>query len=300
MPELPEVETIRRGLAAIVEGARIEKVVLNRPDLRFPFPPGFVKRLTGQTITATGRRAKYLLLALSSSETWLSHLGMTGGYRFTDGALAEPSRLRPAANVPSHDHVIVDLTTADGKHRQLIYADSRRFGFMDLYAEPDACRFLAGLGPEPIGNAFSAAWLAARWAGKRAPVKAALLDQRHVAGLGNIYVSEALHRAGIHPKCPVGKLVTSKRVPRQELEALVAAIRNVLAEAIAAGGSTLRDYRNAGGGEGYFQHRFTVYGRAGEPCLKPSCAGSIERLVQSGRSSFYCPRCQYFGRPKSG
>ena len=274
MPELPEVETIRRGLAPLIEGAHIDKVTLNRPDLRFPFPKHFAERLTGSTIVATGRRAKYLLFSLSSGETWLSHLGMTGSYRFADQPLAEPTRLNPASPDRVHDHVILDLAVPDGPRRRLIYTDARRFGFMDLFRDPQDCRFLKDLGPEPTGNAFSAQGLAARWSGKRAPVKTALLDQSHVAGLGNIYVCEALHRAGIHPQCPVGSLVAAKGAPRPELDALVAAIRDVLAEAIEAGGSTLRDYRNAGGGEGYFQHSFAVYGRAGEPCLTPGCAGS--------------------------
>ncbi len=292
MPELPEVETVRRGLAPLIAGSRITGVTLNRPDLRFAFPHDFAGRLTGRTITTVGRRAKYLLIELDSGETLLSHLGMTGAYRVTDAALAEPTRLLPAAQAAGkHDHVVFALERAEGP-AHLIYTDARRFGFMDIFADPLTCRWLAHLGPEPLGNSLTAVHLAESFAGRTAPVKAGLLDQRVVAGLGNIYVCEALWRARVAPATPVGRLVAEDAGPTPALENLVRAVRGVLEDAIAAGGSTLRDFRNADGGAGYFQHSFDVYGRAGEPCRKPDCTGTITRIVQAGRSSFYCPVCQ--------
>lgn len=292
MPELPEVETVRRGLAPYVEGARIEKVTLNRKDLRFPFPRGMAKTLEGKTIDAVGRRAKYLLFRLSSGETLLSHLGMTGNYRFADVAFKEPSRYFEPDQDARHDHLLLALAHPRHGRLTLIYNDARRFGFMDLHRDEAESHFLDGLGPEPLGNDFNAAEMALRFKGKSAPMKAALLDQRVVAGLGNIYVSEALHRAHIRPQTKAGKLVLKSGAPGRRLEDLAAAVRMVLTEAIEAGGSTLRDFRAADGGSGYFQHRFAVYDRAGEPCPTPNCKGTIKRIVQSGRSSFYCPVCQ--------
>jgi formamidopyrimidine-DNA glycosylase len=292
MPELPEVETVRRGLAPYLEGAMIDTVTLNRKDLRVPFPRGFVKSLEGRTILSVGRRAKYLLFRLDSGKTWLGHLGMTGGFRFADFRFKEPSRYYEPGEDIKHDHVVIHLTHPARGKLTLIYSDARRFGVMDLFERDEDSPYLAGLGPEPLGNQFSAEEMAARFAGKSAPIKAALLDQRVVAGLGNIYVSEALHRAHIRPTTRAGKLVLKSGKPSARLELLADGVRTVLTEAIEAGGSTLRDFRGADGGSGYFQHRFAVYDREGEPCPTPGCTGTIRRIVQSGRSSFYCPVCQ--------
>jgi formamidopyrimidine-DNA glycosylase len=291
LPELPEVETVRRGLQPYVEGARIVGVKLNRKDLRFPFPKGMAKTLVGKTIESVGRRAKYLLFRLSSGETLLSHLGMTGSYRFEGFAFKEASRYFEPDQNEKHDHLRLELEHQRHGALSLIYNDARRFGFMDLFRD-DESPFLADLGPEPLGNEFNAAEMAARFKGRAAPIKAALLDQRVVAGLGNIYASEALHRAHIRPQTAAGKLVLKSGAPSSRLHDLAEAVRAVLADAIEAGGSTLRDFRAADGGSGYFQHRFAVYDREGEPCPTPGCKGKIKRIVQSGRSSFYCPVCQ--------
>lgn len=291
MPELPEVETVRRGLAPFLEGARIERVVLNRPDLRFALPDKLPERLEGLTIAAVARRAKYLLMRLSNGQSLLSHLGMTGVWRFAERLdLADPSRYHPVAG--GHEHVVITLGHPRHGPLHLIYADPRRFGFIDLIGADTESRFLASLGPEPLGNEFSAESLAGSLAGRLAPIKTALLDQRLVAGLGNIYVCEALHRAHIRPTVPAGRLVRSTGEPKPALTALVEAVRLVLAEAIDAGGSTLRDFRAADGQTGYFQHRFAVYDREGAPCPTPTCTGTIARMVQAGRSTFYCPACQ--------
>lgn len=292
MPELPEVETVRRGLEPWVQGARIDKVTLNRKDLRFPFPNGMAKKLEGATIDSLGRRAKYLLFRMSSGHTMLSHLGMTGSYRFEGRKFKEPSRYYEPDQDQKHDHLRVDLTHPDNGPLTLIYNDARRFGFIDLFRDEADCTFLAGLGPEPLGNQFNAIQMAERFRTKKAPMKAALLDQRVVAGLGNIYVSEALHRAHIRPTTEARKLVLKSGAPSKRLEDLAEAVRLVLLEAVEAGGSTLRDFRDAEGGAGYFQHSFAVYDRAGEPCPTPGCTGTIRRIVQSGRSTFYCPACQ--------
>ncbi|SFZ84961.1 DNA-(apurinic or apyrimidinic site) lyase [Devosia enhydra] len=301
MPELPEVETVRRGLAPFLEGARIMRVGLNRADLRFPFPPGFAEAISGKRILTVGRRAKFLLIGLEAGPTIISHLGMTGSYRFLAAdsqgpALAEPSRYRPGDATGKHDHMEWGLDHPRLGALTLLYADPRRFGFIDLAEDADKSPWLSDLGPEPLGNGFSAPMLAQRFAGRKAPVKAGLLDQRVVAGLGNIYVVEALHRAHIHPETPVGALVTKAGGPTAALERLAEAVPAVLREAIAAGGSTLRDFRAADGELGYFQHSFKVYGREGEPCPTPGCTGTIARIVQSGRSSFFCPVCQKRGR----
>ena len=292
MPELPEVETVRRGLAPWLEGARIDKVTLNRKDLRFPFPRRLKAALEGKAIDSVGRRAKYLLFRLSSGETLLSHLGMTGSYRFEGLKFKEPSRYFEPDQDPKHDHVRIAVTHPKHGPLVLIYNDARRFGFMELFRDEAESPFLAGLGPEPLGNAFNAVEMAERFRGKKAPMKAALLDQRVVAGLGNIYVSEALHRAHIRPTTQAGRLVLKSGAPSKRLEALADAVRVVLMEAVEAGGSTLRDFRAADGGLGYFQHRFAVYDREGEPCPTPGCTGTIKRIVQSGRSTYYCPVCQ--------
>ena len=293
MPELPEVETVRRGLEPYVTGARIDKVTLKRKDLRFPFPEGFQQALEGATIESTGRRAKYLLFRLSNGKTWLSHLGMTGTYRFEDFKFKEPSRYYEPTEDRKHDHLILELTHPTHGQMKLIYNDARRFGFVDLFENEGDSPLLAELGPEPLSNAFNAAEMAERFAGKKAPMKAALLDQRVVAGLGNIYVSEALHRAHIRPDVAAGTLVLKSGKPSKRLEDLADGVRTVLIEAIDAGGSTLRDFRAADGNSGYFQHRFAVYDRENEPCPTPGCRGVISRIVQSGRSTFFCPVCQH-------
>ena len=282
MPELPEVETVRRGLAPHLVGARLAQVEQRRPDLRFPLPERFAARLTGATVTSLERRAKYLRAHLDTGETLVCHLGMTGRFLVED--TAPGGFVHPAGDDPKHTHIV--LTTDAGV--SVSFNDARRFGYMDLIATEALERhpWFAGLGPEPLGPDFGPRVLADAFAGRRQSVKATLLDQRVVAGLGNIYVCEALHRAAIHPERPAGE-VSAPRLKR-----LAAEIVATLEEAIAAGGSTLRDYRNAEGDLGYFQHAFKVYGREDDPCTKPRCRGVVRRLVQSGRSSFFCPTCQ--------
>jgi formamidopyrimidine-DNA glycosylase len=282
MPELPEVETVRRGLAPTLEGHRLVRVRQLRPDLRFPFPDGFVQRLTGATITRLDRRAKYLLGHLDRGDTLVMHLGMTG--RFEVDGLTPGEFDRATDPDPRHAHVIFE-TEAGG---MVTYYDPRRFGFMGLTptAQLELHPWFAGMGPEPLGPDFTADTLINAFAGRKQGPKTLLLDQRVVAGLGNIYVSEALHRVGVSPLKPAGS-ITKKRIPP-----LVAAIKDVLAEAVEVGGSTLRDFAAADGALGYFQHRFRVYDREGEPCPTPGCGGTIARVVQAGRSTFYCPKCQ--------
>ncbi len=286
MPELPEVETVRLGLQPVFEGARIEAVELRRPDLRFRFPARFAERIEGRVVASLGRRAKYLLADLDDGTRLIMHLGMSGSFRIEDaGASTTPGIFyHPRDKQAVHDHVVFHLSN----RQAVVYNDPRRFGFMDLADGPDdaVSPHLAGLGLEPVGNAFGGAALAGLLSGKRTPLKAALLDQRIIAGLGNIYVSEALHRAGLSPLRPAGTLDTA------ETERLATAIRDVLGEAIAAGGSSLRDHRQANGELGYFQHAFRVYDRAGEPCPTPGCGGVVQRSVQSGRSTFHCLLCQ--------
>ena len=273
---------MRRGLAPHLVGTRLASVEQRRPDLRFPLPERFPERLTGATITALERRAKYLRAGLDTGETLVCHLGMTGRFLVEDHT---PGRfVHPAGDDPKHTHIV--LRTDAGV--SVSFNDSRRFGYMDLIATEALERhpWFAGLGPEPLGPDFGAAMLARAFDGRRQSVKATLLDQRVVAGLGNIYVCEALHRAAIHPERSAGEVPTSK------LKRLAGEIVATLEEAIAAGGSTLRDYRNAEGSLGYFQHSFRIYGREDDPCLKPRCRGVVRRVVQGGRSSFYCPVCQ--------
>lgn len=291
MPELPEVETVRRGLEPWLKGARIDKVTLNRADLRFPFPQGLAAALEGQSVTHVGRRAKYLLMTISNGKTLLSHLGMTGSWRFAEHGIDKPPRYYEPGTEPKHDHMIWQLSHPEHGESHLIYADPRRFGFIDLYDDLAASPYLEGLGPEPLGNDFSAAGMAAAFRGKKAPIKAALLDQRIVAGLGNIYVAEALHRAHILPDIEARSLVRADGTPKPALDALAGAIREVLIAAIEVGGSTIRDFRSVEGA-GYFQHNFAVYDREGDPCPAPLCTGIVRRIVQSGRSTFYCPVCQ--------
>lgn len=293
MPELPEVETVRRGLEPYLESATIRDVTLFRPDLRFAFPAQFAPRLMGRRIETLGRRAKYLVFTLSDGAVWLSHLGMTGAFFIDDVSLDGPSRLNRADESGRHIHFSARLAHPVHGQLTLNYADPRRFGFMDLYEKEAPNRFLDGLGPEPLGNQLSSDFLGAAFAARKGPVKTVLLDQRVIAGLGNIYVCEALHRAGISPLRSAASLVDGKGRPDPALERLATAIRVVLEDALEAGGSTLRDFRNAEGQPGYFQHRFAVYGREGAPCLADGCGGVVERAVQAGRSSFFCPVCQH-------
>lgn len=298
MPELPEVETVRRGLLPAMEGRIIIQARVNRPDLRWPFPPRMAERLTGARVLTLRRRSKYILADLSTDETLLIHLGMSGrmlisppppagegqgeGVAPDRATLGEWHHHHPAPE--KHDHVVLDMDSGT----RITFNDARRFGAMDLMptATADAHPLLSQLGPEPLGNAFSGPYLAARLKDRNTPIKSALLDQHIVAGLGNIYVCETLYRARIHPARKAGRISESRAA------ALVPLIRDVLAEAITAGGSSLRDYRQADGELGYFQHSFQVYGREGEPCQTEGCTSTIRRIVQSGRSSFYCPTCQ--------
>ena len=288
MPELPEVETVRRGLEPAMVGAALTRVEARRPDLRFPLPPRFTARLKGKSVLALSRRAKYLLAELSSGEVLIMHLGMSGRFLVAapDGGLSAPGEFAlDAGKASAHDHIVFHLSNGF----TVTYNDVRRFGFMDLVARTDleACTHLAGLGVEPLGNALDGPLIETLFAGKAAPLKAALLDQRLIAGLGNIYVCEALHRAGLAPARAAGTL------DADEAARLAAIIRDVLAEAVAAGGSTLRDYAQTDGSLGYFQHRFRAYDREDEPCSTPGCGGRIERFVQSGRSTFWCSACQH-------
>ena len=288
MPELPEVETVRRGLAPVMEGATIAAVEQRRADLRFVFPDGFADRLTGRRITALNRRAKYLLAELDSGEVLVMHLGMSGSFRIT--AKDKKARDKNAA----HDHVVLHLQRANAENCIVIYNDPRRFGFMTLVDRRhiDSHKLFAGLGIEPTGNALDPAALAGKFAGRAAPLKAVLMDQKIIAGLGNIYVCEALWRARLSPRRAAGTLVRRDGTAGERLDRLTQAVRAVIADAIAAGGSSLRDYVHADGSLGYFQHDFAVYDRTGKACRRPGCGGTIARIVQSGRSSFYCPQCQ--------
>ena len=288
MPELPEVETVRRGLAPALVGAAISRVDLRRADLRFPFPKGFSKRLAGRRIVDLRRRAKYLVADLDDGNSLVMHLGMSGSFRIDDDA---PGRFHhPRGKSAAHDHVVFQLENG----RRVTFNDPRRFGYMLLVATKDlgAHKLLTGLGVEPLSDALDAAYLARAFAARKAPAKAALLDQRLVAGLGNIYVCEALHRAHISPLRAAGTLVAASGKPAAALARLPQAIKDVLEEALAAGGSSLRDHRQADGSLGYFQHSFRVYDREGAACPTPRCKGTIARVVQSGRSTFLCPRCQ--------
>lgn len=279
MPELPEVETVRRGLQPHLEGRVIARAEARRPDLRWPLPPDLVQVLTGARVVALHRRSKYILAELEDRGRLLLHLGMSG--RMLIEAEPQGDFHRDAAILPRHDHVV--LWTEAGT--RITFNDARRFGMVDLVAPGATHPLLAHLGPEPLGEDFTAEVLARALAGRRSPVKAALLDQRIVAGLGNIYVSEALFRAGIDPRRPAGQVTAA------EIAVLVDRIRAVLEEAIAAGGSSLRDHRQATGELGYFQHSFRVYDREGAPCPN-GCGGVVARIVQSGRSSYFCPLCQ--------
>jgi formamidopyrimidine-DNA glycosylase len=276
MPELPEVETVCRGLASRLEGRRLTRLELRRPDMRFPFPTGLTALVEGRRVESIRRRAKYILMHLDDGGVLIAHLGMSG--RMTIG---------PAADLvlEPHDHVLFE--TEDGT--AVRFNDARRFGFLDYCRAEDlaAHKLFAGLGPEPLGNEFSGPVLSAKLAGKLTPIKAALLDQKIVAGLGNIYVSESLYWAGIAPTRPAATVAGAPA------DTLVASIRQVLLNAIAAGGSSLRDYVQATGELGYFQHQWAVYGKEGEPCPDCTCTKGIERIVQSNRSTFYCAQRQH-------
>jgi formamidopyrimidine-DNA glycosylase len=282
MPELPEVETVRRGLTPAMEGQVIVQADVNRPDLRWPFPDNMSERLTGKTVLRLRRRSKYVLADLSSGETLLIHLGMSGRMLISGDPLGQFVHEHPAPE--KHDHVVFHMSNGS----RVTFNDPRRFGAMDLLdtATAEKHKLLAALGPEPLGNDFNDSVLITAFKNKKSPVKSALLDQGIVCGLGNIYVCEALFRAGISPT-RLAKDLTKPRV-----RSLVPIIRDVLSEAIEAGGSSLKDFRQADGELGYFQHSFDVYGREGEPCRTEGCTNAIERIVQSGRSSFHCPTCQ--------
>jgi formamidopyrimidine-DNA glycosylase len=304
MPELPEVETVRRGLAPAMAGARFTKVEVHRGDLRWPLPKDFAKRLEGKTVTGIGRRAKYLLADLASGDVLLMHLGMSGSfYVFRDDGDQTPARYhRERSQHVAHDHVVFHMSSG----AIVTFNDPRRFGSMkivprkELGAEP----LLRGLGPEPLGNEFDAAMLARACKGKKTSLKAALSDQRVVAGLGNIYVCEALHRARLSPKRMASTIATRSGAPNARAERLVEAIKAVLKDAIKAGGSSLRDHKRTDGELGMFQHHFRVYDREGQKCPPPypsrqagegregACRGTVKRIVQNGRSTFYCPACQ--------
>jgi formamidopyrimidine-DNA glycosylase len=295
VPELPEVETVRRGLQPAMEGARIARVEARRPDLRFPLPERFAERLEGRTIAALGRRAKYLTAHVEGGPDLICHLGMSGSFRVeAEGAGGTPGAFHhERSKASAHDHVVFHLEPPQGKALRVIFNDPRRFGFM-LFAEGNSNEhpMLAGLGVEPTGNALDGRLLQDLFRGRKSPLKAALLDQRLIAGLGNIYVAEALWRAGLSPVRAAGTIAVPGKKAAAQADALADAVRSVIADAIEAGGSSLRDYIQADGSLGYFQHSFSVYDREGEPCPKPGCGGRIARIVQSGRSTFYCPACQ--------
>jgi formamidopyrimidine-DNA glycosylase len=299
MPELPEVETVRRGLQPVMEGSKIVSAEARRKDLRFPFQKDFVARLTGQTVTGLGRRAKYLMADLGSGDVLLMHLGMSGSFRIQKDIAETPGQFHhPRGKNGAHDHVVFHMSSGAA----VIFNDPRRFGYMKIIArnELDEEPLLRGLGPEPLGNEFDAAMLAASCEGKATTLKAALLDQRVVAGLGNIYVCEALFRAHLSPRRLAATLATKagqrKGVaggePTDHAKRLVSAIHAVLNQAIKAGGSSLRDHRQTDGELGYFQHSFQVYDREGEKCQTGGCGGIVRRFTQNGRSTFWCPKCQ--------
>src|SRR5436309_9651137 len=292
MPELPEVETVRRGLQPAMEGAKIVKAEARRKDLRFPFQKDFIARLEGQTVTGLGRRAKYLMADLGSGDVLLMHLGMSGSFRVLEGnGDTMPGQFHhPRSEDRAHDHVLFHMSSG----ASVVFNDPRRFGYMKIIArnaledEP----LLRGLGPEPLGNEFDAAMLARSCFNKKTSLKAALLDQRVVAGLGNIYVCEALYRSHLSPRRLAATLATKQGQPTDHAKRLVLAIPAVLNQAIKAGGSSLRDHRQTSGELGLFQHSFQVYDREGEKCQTERCGGIVKRFTQNGRSTFWCPRCQ--------
>ncbi len=290
MPELPEVETVRRGLQPVMEGVRIARVETRRGDLRFPFQKDFTSRLDGKVVTSLGRRAKYLMADLETGDVLLMHLGMSGSFRVAlDAGATTPGEFHyPRSEDRTHDHVVFHMASG----ATVSFNDPRRFGYMKVIPriEVDTEPLLRGLGPEPLGNEFDAAMLAHACASKKTSLKAALLDQRVVAGLGNIYVCEALFRAHLSPKRLASTLAAKNGAPNDHARRLVAAIHAVLNAAIKAGGSSLRDHRQTDGELGYFQHSFQVYDREGEPCKMPKCKGVVKRFTQNGRSTFWCPK----------
>src|SRR6201990_3328601 len=292
MPELPEVETVRRGLQPVMEGSKILAAEARRKNLPFPFQKDFVARLTGQTVTGLGRRAKYLMADLGSGDVLLMHLGMSGSFRIQkDNDAKTPGQFHhPRGKNGAHDHVVFHMSSGAA----IVFNDPRRFGYMKIIARQgiEEEPLLKGLGPEPLGNEFDADMLARSCANKKTSLKAALLDQRVVAGLGNIYVCEALFRAHLSPRRLAATLATKKNEPTDHAKRLVAAIHAVLNEAIKAGGSSLRDHRQTTGELGYFQHSFQVYDREGKKCESPGCGGIVRRFTQNGRSTFWCPKCQ--------
>lgn len=310
MPELPEVETVRRGLAPALQGATVISADVRRPDLRFPFPDDLKALLEGARITSLSRRAKYLLIELDKGQTLIAHLGMSGSYRVEtlhEVVVSERNRAREAKEIltpgtfhharsvlGTHDHLVLDVDGGEIGSARVIYNDPRRFGF--VLAAPSGTlhehKMLRDLGPEPLGNSLTPEHLALRFSGRSQPMKAALLDQSHVAGLGNIYVCEALNRSKTSPKRQVKTLVSTTGRPTARLIALTGIIKDVISEAIEAGGSSLRDHKQTDGSLGYFQHQFRAYGREHETCSNEGCRGTIKRIVQSGRSTFYCPSCQ--------
>jgi formamidopyrimidine-DNA glycosylase len=292
MPELPEVETVRRGLQPVMEGSKIVKAETRRKNLRFAFQKDFVARLEGQTVTGLGRRAKYLMADLASGDVLLMHLGMSGSFRvLKDDGNKTPGKFHhPRIEDRAHDHVVFHMSSGAA----VVFNDPRRFGYMKIIARKalDEEPLLKGLGPEPLGNEFDAAMLARSCANKKTSLKAALLDQRVVAGLGNIYVCEALYRSQLSPRRLAATLATKKGEPTDYAKRLVMAIHAVLNQAIKAGGSSLRDHRQTSGELGYFQHSFQVYDREGEKCQTAGCGGIVRRFTQNGRSTFWCPKCQ--------
>ncbi len=292
MPELPEVETVRRGLQPVMEGVRIVRVETRRRDLRFPFQKDFVARLEGKVVTGLGRRAKYLMADLETGDVLMMHLGMSGSFRVGkgEGTVTPGVFHHPRSEDRTHDHVVFHMASG----AVISFNDPRRFGYMKIVAraELDKEPLLRGLGPEPLGNEFDATMLARACAGKKTSLKAALLDQRVVAGLGNIYVCEALFRAQLSPKRMASTIATKTGSPNEHAKRLVNAIHDVLNAAIKAGGSSLRDHRQTDGELGYFQHSFQVYDREGERCKTPRCGGTVRRFTQNGRSTFWCPKCQ--------
>ena len=292
MPELPEVETVRRGLAAAMVGARITRVDQRRADLRFPFPRNFAARLKGRRVEGLRRRAKYILADLDNDDVLVMHLGMSGSFRIEDEMEAKtPGKFQHRRSKDrAHDHVAFHLSGG----KRIIYNDPRRFGFMKIIHRNKLGKhpLFRNVGIEPLGVEFDGATLARLFAGKTAPLKSALGDQRLIAGLGNIYVCEALHRAGLSPRRAAGSIARKGGTPTERAERLARAIREVLEEAVAAGGSSLRDHRQLNGELGYFQHKFRVYDREGQACMRPGCSGVVKRIVQSGRATFFCGTCQ--------
>lgn len=295
MPELPEVETVRRGLEPVMAGRRIVALEQRRADLRFPFPDDFAERLTGRRIERLERRAKYLMAVLDKGEILTMHLGMTGRFsietsKAKNGAVQLGEFTYEAGHDPAHDHVVFRMEGG----ATVTYNDARRFGYMSLVGHNEIATHphFKDLGVEPLGPDLTAEYIARMAEGRRSDLKAFLLDQRIIAGLGNIYVCEALFRAKLNPNRAAGVLAKKGGKPTDRAHALLPHIKDVLEEAIEAGGSTLRDYRHTDGSLGYFQHTFAVYGREGEPCTRNGCIGTIKRTVQAGRSTFHCPKCQ--------